>query len=48
LALERSLAVAVLQRRVREMDIISRVAEGINVTLAFDDLLEMFYAQTNS
>jgi len=29
------------------MDIISRVSEGINVTLAFDDLLEMFYTQTN-
>ncbi len=47
LALERSLVVAVLERRVREMDIITRVSEGINVTLAFDDLLEMFYTQTN-
>jgi GAF domain-containing protein len=47
LALERSLVVAVLERRVREMDIIARVSEGINVTLAFDDLLEMFYTQTN-
>ncbi len=47
LALERSLVVAVLERRVREMDIITRVSEGINVTLAFDDLLEMFHTQTN-
>jgi GAF domain-containing protein len=47
LALERAQVLANLEHHLREMDVLARVAEGINVTLAFDDLLEMFYAQTN-
>lgn len=47
LALERAQVVANLQRRVREMDILSRIAQGINVTLNFDDILELIYTQTN-
>lgn len=47
LAIERARVIADLERRVHEMNILTRVAEGINVTLAFDDLLEMFYTQTN-
>ena len=44
LALERAQVLANLEHHLREMDVLARVAEGINVTLAFDDLLEMFYA----
>ena len=47
LALQRSQVVTALQQRLHELDIITRVAEGINITLAFDDLLEMFYTQIN-
>jgi len=47
LALQRSQVVIALQQRLHELDIITRVAEGINITLAFDDLLEMFYTQIN-
>lgn len=46
-ALERSQVVANLERRVMEMDVLTRVAQGINVTLNFDDILELIYAQTN-
>ena len=47
LAVERVQVVADLERRVHEMNVLTRLAEGINVTLAFNDLLELFYAQTN-
>jgi len=47
LAIERAQVVADLERRVREMDILSRIAQGINVTLNFDDILELIYTQTN-
>ncbi len=46
LALERAHVVANLERRVREMNILMRVSQGINVTVAFDDILELIYAQT--
>jgi signal transduction histidine kinase len=45
--MERSQVVTDLERRIHEMNILTRVAEGINITLAFDDTLELFYAQTN-
>jgi len=47
LALERTQVVADLERRVHEMDVLTRIAQGINVTLNFDDILELIYAQTN-
>ncbi len=46
LAVERAQVIANLERRVREMDVLSRVAQGVNITLAFDDMLELIYAQT--
>ncbi|MBA4380848.1 MAG: hypothetical protein C0393_09295, partial [Anaerolinea sp.] len=46
LAIERAQVVFDLERRLREMNILARVAQGVNVTLAFDDILELFYAQT--
>ncbi len=48
LALERSQVIAALERRVHEMDTITQVAEGINLQLAFDEMLEMFYSQTRN
>jgi signal transduction histidine kinase len=47
LVIERVQVVADLERRVHEMNVLTRLAEGINVTLAFNDLLELFYAQTD-
>lgn len=47
LALERAQVVRDLERRVEEMDVLARIAEGVNITLKFDDMLELVYAQTN-
>jgi signal transduction histidine kinase len=46
-AIERAQVVFNLERRVREMNILARVAQGVNVTLAYDDILELIYAQTD-
>ncbi|NCP87256.1 MAG: hypothetical protein CO094_12465 [Anaerolineae bacterium CG_4_9_14_3_um_filter_57_17] len=45
-ALERSQVVSNLERRVSEMNALARIAQGINITLNFDDILELIYAQT--
>lgn len=45
-ALERAQVVTNMERRVHEMNALSRVAQGINITLNFDDILELIYAQT--
>ena len=47
LAVERAQVVVDLQRRVHEMNVLGRVAQGINVTLEFDDILELIYTQTS-
>jgi len=46
LAVERAQVVEDLERRVTEMDVLIRVAQGVNITLSFDDILELIYAQT--
>ncbi|MEA2008946.1 MAG: GAF domain-containing protein, partial [Chloroflexota bacterium] len=46
LALERAQVVGNLERRVDEMNIFARIAQGVNITLNFDDVLELIYAQT--
>ncbi len=46
LALERAQVVGNLERRVAEMNIFARIAQGVNITLNFDDVLELIYAQT--
>ena len=46
LALERFQVIANLERRMQDMDVLMRVSQGINITLAFDDILELVYAQT--
>jgi signal transduction histidine kinase len=47
LAIERTQVVANLERRVHQMNVLTRIAQGVNITLAFDDILELIYAQTN-
>ena len=47
LAIERSQVVEDLERRVHEMNVLTRVSQGINITIAFDDMLELIYAQTS-
>ncbi len=46
-AIERAQVIFNLERRVREMNILARVAQGVNVTVAFDDIMELIYAQTD-
>jgi signal transduction histidine kinase len=45
-AVQRVQATEELGRRMREMDALSRMAQGVNITVAFDDALELLYAQT--
>jgi len=47
LALERSQVVADLEYRVHTLNVLTRVSQGINITLSFDDTLELIYTQTN-
>ncbi|MGE5464151.1 MAG: GAF domain-containing protein, partial [Syntrophothermus sp.] len=44
-AISRVQTVADLERRVQEMNALTRVSQGVNVTLTFDDVLELIYAQ---
>jgi signal transduction histidine kinase len=46
LSIERAQVVANLEDRVREMNVLSRVSQGINITLMLDDILELIYAQS--
>ena len=45
-AIERAQTVSDLERRVSEMNALTRVSQGVNITLSFDDVLELIYAQT--
>jgi len=47
LAVERAQVLADLERRVHEMNVLTRVAQGVSFTVVFDDILEMISAQTN-
>ncbi len=47
LAVERAQVVANLEQRVQEMNVLGQVAQAVNFTIEFDDLLELIYAQTN-
>ncbi|MEO5888393.1 MAG: GAF domain-containing protein, partial [Anaerolineales bacterium] len=44
-AISRVQTVADLERRVQEMNALTRVSQGVNVTLTFDDVLELIFAQ---
>ncbi len=48
LAIERAQVVANMENRVREMNVLARVAQGVNITLTLDDILELVYTQTDS
>ncbi len=45
MAFERVQVVVDLERRVNEMNVLIRVSQGINITLGFDDILELIYSQ---
>ncbi len=47
IAIERAQVMADKDRRVHEMNVLTRVAQGVNVTINFDDILELLYAQTS-
>jgi signal transduction histidine kinase len=46
-AIQRVQTVTNLERRVQEMNAVTRVSQGVNITLTFDDVLELVYAQTS-
>lgn len=46
IAVERSQVISSLERRVRELDVLSQVGQAVNFTIEFDDLLELISAQT--
>ncbi len=48
IAIERSQVITVLEKRIHDMDTITKVAEQVNQELALDNLLEMFYRETRS
>ncbi len=45
-ALGRVQTVANLERRIQEMNALTRVSQGVNITLTFDDIMELIFAQT--
>jgi signal transduction histidine kinase len=47
LAVERAQVVADLERHVRELNVLARVAQGVSFTVTFDDILELLSAQTS-
>jgi len=44
-AISRVQTVVDLERRVQEMNALTRVSQGVNITLTFDDVLELIFAQ---
>jgi len=46
LAIERAQVVANLETRVRELNVLARVSQMINITLTLDDILELVYTQS--
>ncbi len=45
-AIERAQVVENVQRRVRQMNVLTRVAQGTNITITLDDIYELVYAQS--
>ncbi|MFQ5409566.1 MAG: GAF domain-containing protein [Anaerolineales bacterium] len=46
-ALERAQAVANLERRLNQLNVLTQVSQAVNFTIEFDDLLELIYAQSS-
>jgi signal transduction histidine kinase len=47
IATERSQVIETLERRVRELDVLSQVGQAVNFTIESDDLLELIHNQTS-
>jgi GAF domain-containing protein len=47
LAVERATVISDLERRVKELNVLSQMSQAVNFTIAFDDLLELVYAQAS-
>lgn len=45
-AISRVQTVTNLERRIQEMNALTRVSQGVNITLTFDDVMELIFAQT--
>jgi signal transduction histidine kinase len=45
-AIDRTQVVVNLETRIRETDVLARVAQGVNIMLSQDDIMELVYAQT--
>ena len=45
-AIGRVQTVTNLERRIQEMNALTRVSQGVNITLTFDDVMELIFAQT--
>jgi signal transduction histidine kinase len=46
LAIERAQVVDSMEKRMQEMNALTRVAQGVNITISLDDIFELIYAQT--
>ncbi|TLN09226.1 GAF domain-containing protein, partial [bacterium] len=46
LAIERAQVMASMEKRMQEMNVLTRVAQGVNITISLDDIFELIYAQT--
>ena len=46
LAIERARVVLDMQQQVQRMNTLTRISQGVNITLSFDDILELIFAQT--
>lgn len=47
IAIERAQVIASLEKRVRELNVLSQVGQAVNFTIEFDDLLELINAQSS-
>lgn len=47
LAIERAAVISDLERRVKELNVVSQMSQAVSFTTAYDDLLELIYAQTS-
>ncbi len=47
LAIERAQVMEGMEKRMQEMNVLTRVAQGVNITISLDDIFELIYAQTS-
>ncbi|MBL8055774.1 MAG: GAF domain-containing protein, partial [Anaerolineales bacterium] len=47
LAIERAAVISDLERRVKELNVVSQMSQAVSFTRAYDDLLELVYAQVS-